>query len=163
MTIYEIDSAIQALLDSGVDEETGEMLTDIDALMELQMARDKKVENLACAVKNMDAEARAIRDEEKRLAERRKSLEAKAARAEDYLAFVLNGEKFASARVSVGWRKCTKTEVDDNFAEWAKDHAPDLLRFREPEPDKTAIAAALKAGRKLEGAALTTTVSMTIK
>ena len=163
MTIYEIDSKIQELLDSGVDEETGELITDMDALMDLQMERDRKVENLACAVKNMEAEAKAIRDEEKRLAERRKALEAKAARAEDYLAFVLNGEKFSSARVTVGWRKTTKTEVDDSFTEWAKTNAPDLLRFKEPEPDKTAISAALKAGRKLNGAALTTTVSMTIK
>ncbi len=48
MTLYEIDKAITDL----ADPETGE-ITDFEALDNLQMARDQKIENIACYYKNL--------------------------------------------------------------------------------------------------------------
>ena len=64
MNIYEIEQAITDL----VDPETGE-ITDFEALDALSMARDEKIENVALWTKNLNAEAKAIREEEKALAE----------------------------------------------------------------------------------------------
>lgn len=163
MKIYEIDQQIQTLIDTGVDSETGELLFGPEMLMALQMERDTKVENLALAYKNMQAEVKAIKDEETNLAQRRKALEAKADRAKEYLEYVLAGEKFKTARVVVGYRKSTKLELSDGFTEWAAKNAPDFLRYKDPEPDKTAITNALKAGQKITGAELVESRNMTIK
>ena len=163
MTIYEIDQQIQTLIDTGVDGETGEFLFDPETLEALQMERDQKVENLALAYKNMQAEVKEIKDEETNLAQRRKALEAKADRAKEYLEYVLAGEKFKTARVVVGYRKSTKLELADGFTEWAAKNAPDFLRYKDPEPDKTAITAAIKNGAKVQGAALVENTTITVK
>ena len=163
MTIYDIDKQIAALLEAGVDDETGEVLIDTDALEALQMERDTKVENLALAYKNMQAEAKAIKAEEEALAERRKATEAKAERAREYLDFVLAGEKFSTPRVAVSYRKSKKLKLADGFVSWAMEHAPDYLRYKDPEADKTNITAAIKNGVFIPGAELVESQSMTIK
>ena len=72
MSLYHIDQELENL----IDHETGEVL-DFDAFEALQMARDAKIEGVLCWTKNLAAEAKAIREEEKELAERRKKLEHK--------------------------------------------------------------------------------------
>lgn len=52
MNLYEINSQI---LDC-IDQETGEVM-DIDRLEELNMAKAEKVDNIACWVKNLEADA----------------------------------------------------------------------------------------------------------
>lgn len=101
MKLYEIDNAIQALIDGGVDPETGEVVLDLEALEALQMERTSKLEGVALGVKNLNAEADAIRAEEKKLAERRKSIEGRRDRLKDFLLRALDGEKLETARVRV--------------------------------------------------------------
>ena len=100
MTLYEIDAALTAL----VDPDTGE-IADIAAMEQLQMDRQTKIENIALWRKNLASEARAIREEEKALAERRKSAEAKIDRLDAYLDYALAGEKFSTPRVAISYRK----------------------------------------------------------
>jgi hypothetical protein len=113
--LYEIDQKIQALVDGAVDEETGEVVIDLEALQELQMEREKKLEGIALVVKNMTAEADAIRAEEKKLADRRRVLENKTERLKGWLAFALNGEKLATPRVSVSVGKAQQSVVVDDI------------------------------------------------
>lgn len=160
MTLYEIDAQLEALLEQ-VDPETGELLCDMDQLEALSLERDRKLENLALYVKNRDAEAKAIREEEKALADRRRSLERKAERARDFLARMLAGEKFTTAKVAVSWRKSEAVEIGMSF--FSADANERFLRYKEPDPDKAAIKAALKAGEKITGAELVTNLNMTIK
>lgn len=162
MTIYQIDQQIESLL-LNVDEETGELLIDTDQLEALQMEKEQKIENLALAVKNLNAEAKAIKDEEAALAKRRKSVEASADRAKKYLDFVLSGEKYKSAKVAVSYRSSESVQLDDEFIKWAFDNAPYLLRAKDPEPDKTQIKEQLKQGVKLEHASLVKSTSIQIK
>ena len=68
MTLYEIDQAIQGL----VDPETGELM-DYEAFAALQMDRDAKIENMALWYKDLMADAKAIKEEADTLNERRKA------------------------------------------------------------------------------------------
>ena len=161
MRLFEINEALEALLNE-VDPETGELVCDMDALEALTLARDEKLEGLALYVKNEAAEAEAIESEAKKLQERAKAAKNRADRAKAFLAQQLNGDKFQTARVAVSWRKSESVELTEAFMPWAiKNDA--YLRYKDPEPDKAAIKAALKAGGVVLGAELVSKSSMTIK
>ena len=160
MKLYEINAQLAALLEQ-VDPETGELCCDLEQLEALAMARDEKLENLALYIKNADAEAKAIRDEEKALADRLRSLEKRAGRAREFLELQLRGEKFTTPRVAVSWRKSEAVEIGMGF--FATDANERFLWYRDPEADKAAVRAALKAGETVPGAELVTRQSMQIK
>nr|DAZ56832.1 MAG TPA: resistance protein [Caudoviricetes sp.] len=148
MSIYDIDSAITAL----IDNETGEV-TDEEAFDALQMERDVKVENIGLYFKDLTAEAKAIKEEEASLAARRKAVENKAERLKHLLDYALNGDKFSTPRLKVSYRKSSTVELSAGFTEWAEINADDLLTYSEPKPNKTAIKAAIKDGRVPENLA----------
>lgn len=160
MRLYEINAALEALLNQ-VDEETGELTCDMEQLEALTLARDEKLEGMALYIKNADAEAKAIREEEKTLAERRRALENRAERARNFLSLQLMGEKFSTPRVAVSWRRSEAVELGMGF--FASDENERFLKYRDPEPDKVAIKAALKAGEDVPGAELVARQNMQIK
>lgn len=130
MKLYEIDQKIQALVDGAVDEETGEVVIDLEELEALQMERENKLEGIALVIKNLTADADAIRAEEKKLSDRRKVMENKVERLKGWLAFALNGEKLTTPRVSVSVGKAAQsTVVDDVHAVvcWLIDEKNKLL------------------------------------
>lgn len=158
MSIYEIDDSILSL----VDMETGE-IEDEKRFDELQMERTKKVENIGCLYKNLAAEAKAMKEEEKNLAQRRKAVENKAERIKNLLVYALKGQKFESPRLRCSYRKAKSVQVDDGFVAWAQEHAGDLLTYKEPTPNRTAIKAALADGREIEHAEIITSESLQVK
>lgn len=158
MSIYDIDGAIIKL----VDADTGE-ITDEESFDALQMERSKKIENTGLYYKNLVAEAKAIKDEEKVLSERRKAVENKAERIKNLLVYALKGQKFESPRLRCSYRKAKSVQVDDSFVAWARENACDLLTFKEPTPDRTAIKAALADGREIEHAEIVTNESLQVK
>lgn len=158
MSIYEIDDSILSL----VDMETGE-IEDERRFDGLQMERRRKVENIGCYYKNLVAEAKAMKDEETTLAQRRKAVENKAERIKKLLAYALRGEKFESPKVRCSYRKSKSVRVDDPFVAWAQEHAGDLLTYREPTPNRTAIREALADGREIEYAEIVTNESLQVK
>lgn len=162
MTLYEIDAGIQELL-SEVDPETGELITDYEALDALLMERETKIENIVLFIKNLSSDVRELKAEEAALAERRDKAEKKAERLREYVSHALGGEKFQTPRCCVSFRKSTALELGEGFTEWAKEHADTLLRYKEPEPDKTAIKAALAGGAEIPDAKLVQNTTMTIK
>lgn len=153
MTLYEIDSAIMDC----VDEETGEII-DLEKLEALNIERDKKVEGIALAVKNYAAEAKAIKEEEEKLAKRRRSCENAAQRCKDYLSHALDGEKLKTARVSVSYRNSESVTIDDLGS-----LTEEYIRIPEPQADKTAIKKAIKAGKEVAGAHLETSKSVIVR
>ena len=158
MTIWEIE---QAIIDC-VDAETGE-IADYERFEALQMERDAKIENTALYVKQLKAEAKAIREEEKTLAERRQAVERKAERLGEYLSRFLDGEKWKSAKVDITYRKSTAVEVDADFLDWALLNADELLTYKPPEISKTAIKDYLSKGNTLDKARIVERLSMSIK
>ena len=161
LSLYEIDHALEAL----VDEETGE-IKDFDAFEALQMERDKKIENVACWTKNLDAEAKAIRAEELSLAERRKSLEKKRERLMDYLDRALDGNPFKSAKCSVTFRKSTRVEITnmEELVHWCVTNGHDgLVQYSAPSVAKSDISSLLKTGVSVDGAELATSMNVGVK
>ena len=158
MTIYEIDQAIM----NCVDAETGEII-DTEQLDKLQMERDAKLENVACWIKDLKAEAEALKNEKQALAERQRVAENKAESLKKWLAYALQGEKFKTPKCAISFRKSEAVEVtDEGLNNLMKEH-DELLTYKAPEPNKTAIKQALKDGLSVEGVQLIQNTSTIIK
>ena len=153
MKLYEID---QAIMDC-IDMETGEIINE-ELLNDLQMERDEKIENLVLWIKELKAEAEALKAEKMAFAERQKVAENKMESLKKWLAYALNGEKFKTVRVSVTFRTTDKVEIADIYK-----LDENYLRYKEPEADKDAIKKAIKAGQEVAGATLVPNTSVIIK
>lgn len=159
MTLYEINQELERLIDNAVDEETGEINEDmIEEIENMQMAWDEKVENIGCFIKNLRADAEAVKNEKMALAKRQSILENKAERLKNYLYDMLNGETFSSPRVEVKYRKSVQVKCDDLSAV-----PEEYLRYKDPELDKTAVKEALKNGEEIEGCYLEEVKNIQIK
>ena len=158
--LYEINQDLEALL-SNIDEETGEVIIDPEALDALLMEREQKLEGIALAIKNITAESAAIKAEEDALKERRERLTRKKDGLTAYLQTALDGAKFETPKVAVSWRKSRSVEIDD--AVFWENPAECFVRYGKPTANKDAIKAALKDGGIVPGAALVEKVSMSIK
>ena len=158
MKLYEIDNAI---LDC-IDLETGEVI-DTERLDALQMERDAKIENVALWIKDLKAEAEAIKAEKMALAERQRVAENKAESLKKWLAYALDGQKFSTAKCAVSFRNTENVELSDvGMIRLMKEH-DELLTYKEPEPNKTAIKQALKDGLTVQGVQLVQNISTIIK
>ena len=149
MTIFEIDEEILDL----VDPETGE-LTDYAALEELQMAREEKIENVGMWIKDLNAQAKAIREEEVILAERRRALDKKAERLKTYLEIALKGESFSSPRCAISFRRSASVEIDDQdmLIAWAERNGIDSMLKKTVTVNKKEVANFMKTGIAVPGA-----------
>ena len=158
MKLYEIENAI---LDC-IDLETGEVI-DTERLDALQMDRAAKIENVALWIKDLKAEAEAIKAEKMALAERQRVAENKAESLKNWLAYALDGQKFSTAKCAISFRKTEKVEISDvGMIRLMKEH-DELLTYRDPEPNKTAIKQALKDGLTVQGVQLAQNMSTIIK
>lgn len=152
MTLYEIDEAIMDCIDT----ETGEVI-DQAKLDALNLEREKKIEGVACWVKNLKAEIAAIKTETASLKERQEAKEKKLESLTAWLMNALDGQKFETAKCSVRFRCSDVVDVSDDAA------VPAEYQRIKTEPNKAAIKAALKAGETVPGCALVVSVSMTVK
>lgn len=151
--LYEINNQI---LDC-VDMETGEIV-DMDKLQELQLEFDQKVEGIACWIKNLLSEAKALKEEKNNLEARQKACENKAESLKNYLQTVLGGQKFKTPKVSISYRKSEQVQVED-----ISKLSNEYLKFEDPKVDKTKIKQDLKAGVKLQGVQLVEKQNIQIK
>lgn len=161
MTLYEIDQKMQSL----VDPETGELM-DYEAFAALQMDREKKIENMALWVKDLSAEAKAIKEEEDNLRDRRRGMENKAERLKTYLSIALGGEKFQTARCAVSFRKTASVQIDDqdNLVRWLEQNGYDgCLKYKEPEVSKTELGKLMKSGTPVPFAYIKESQSVGVK
>ena len=152
-SLYEINAAIL----SCVDLDTGEII-DAEQLAALQMEREQKIENVALWYKNLLSDAAQYKAEKEAFAERERAAKAKAERLKEYLLDALQGDAYKSTRVNITYRNSSRVIVDDVL-----NLPPRFVRFAEPEPNKTEIAAAIKNGEEVNGAHIENNVSMIIK
>lgn len=146
MNLYDIESAILEC----VDQETGDII-DIERLEALEIERDKKISNIACWIKDLKAEAEAIKKEKQALDARQKASENKAEQLKSYLAGFLGGAKYKDSRVSISYRSSVSTEIDEGLD---LNTLPDEFKKITVEPSKTAIKEALQNGQTIEGCRL---------
>ena len=160
--LYDID---QEILDC-VDAETGEIL-DVEKLDALQMEREAKLEGVALWVKDMKAEAAAVKEEADKLTARRKALENRMESVKAWLLQALNGEKLKTPRCNVYQTHSQKVVIDDEKALvdmfMASPFGEKFLRMKDPEIDKTALKDSMKQGYEYEFAHLEETESVVIK
>ena len=160
-SLYEID---QEILDC-VDDETGEIL-DVEKLDALQMEREAKLEGVALWVKDMKAEAAAVKEEADKLTARRKALENRIESVKEWLLRALDGEKLKTPRCNVYQTHSQRLKVADeagliSFLKTLEDPGR-FVRYTE-ELRKDEIKKALKDDYEIPGACLEETESIVIK
>ena len=160
--LYDID---QDILDC-CDMETGEIL-DTEKLDALQMEREAKLEGVALWIKDMKAEATAVKEEADKLTARKKALENKMEGLKAWLLMALDGEKLKTPRCNVYQTHNQRVAVADeakliSFLQTLEEPEK-FLRFKDPELKKDEIKKALKDGTIIPGAELEETESVVIK
>ena len=150
MKLYELTDDYLRLMEMAeeLDPETFQ-----DTLESIQDSIEDKVENTAKVIKSIEADVLAIKEEEKRLKERRQALEKKIDNIKDYLKEQL--EKAGIDKV----KRATFTVSIQNNPPKAEivDEKSIPLQFMIPQPakvDKRAILEKLKSGEHVPGAAL---------
>ena len=162
--LYEID---QEILDC-VDQDTGEIL-DTEKLDALQMEREAKLEGVALWIKDMKAEAAAVKEEADKLTARKKALENKMEGLKAWLLMALNGEKLTTPRCKVYQTHNQRVAIvgdEKDLIAWLERNTEDpqeFIRYKEPELRKDEIKKALKDGKEIEYTVLEETESVVIK
>ena len=160
--LYEID---QEILDC-VDMETGEIL-DAAKLDALQMEREHKLEGVALWVKDLNAEAAAVKEEADKLTARKRALDNKISALKMWLLMALEGQKLKTPRCNVYQTHSQRVAVADEkkLIEFLQtlEEPEKFLRFQEPELRKDEIKKALKEDYEIPGASLETTESVVIR
>lgn len=152
MNLYQIN---QEIMDC-VDMETGEIL-DIAKLDSLQLTLEDKLEGLGCWIKNLEAEAAALKAEEDAFAERRKSVERQLKNKKEYLSDFLRGCPFETLRVKISFRKSESLEVSESAI------VPEEFLKYKVEVNKADLKKAVKSGLVLDGVQLVQKQNIQIK
>lgn len=160
MKLYEISDAIRAALDHiDVDPETGEILN-ADNLHAVEAEASDKVEATALYLRELDAEAKAAKDEADRMLARVKSMQKRS----DYLkAMLLNAlhatGKVKTGRVTVSIRTTQAVEIEEGA------NLPEAYTTVKTtvNPNKVAIKQALLDGVEVPGCHLEARESVSIR
>lgn len=160
-TLYDLRADLAHVIDGGfiLDEETGEILFDADNLDELEAVFADKLEACGLFVKNLESDAKAIREEEKALAARRQALERKADRMKDYILRNMDaaGGKLSTPRIALSTRRSETVDVFDIEA------LPREFVKVTTAADKTAIKKAIKSGAEVQGADIVEKMNLQVK
>lgn len=152
--LYELTGQLGRLCDLAIDPETGEVDDAFSkALEDLEGAIERKVEGICMILRNLETETNSLKDEEARLARRRKSMEANVTRLRAYVRACMEagdvpGVKTSRFTVSLSKNPSKKLQIVGEVPE-------EYLRAPKPrEPDKAAITKVLKGGSELDWAKL---------
>lgn len=160
MKLYEIAPALRfALDDIVVDEETGEILN-ADNLHAVEAAANDKIEATALYLRELDAEAKAAKDEADRMIARVKSMQKRSDYLKSMLLEALHATgKVKTARVTVSIRTTQAVAVDEGA------NLPEAYTTVKTtvSPNKTTIKQALLDGVEVPGCHLEARESVSIR
>jgi hypothetical protein len=163
-SLYELSNEYLAVQNKLVEAEFDEQ-TIADTLEGMSGDLEVKAENVGKFILNLEAQANAIKDAEKRMAERRKAIEAKAESIRKYLKD--NMDRCGITKIESPYFALTiKTNPPSVIIDDASAIPVGFLKFAEPPPpapDKKLIADAIKAGEVVEGAHLESATRLDIK
>lgn len=167
MKLYEIAADYQKFLEAVESGEIPEIAIN-DTLESIQSLLEEKADNIACIIKNMAAEAEAIKAEEQSLAERRKAKERQIDYLKSYLsdALLKSGcPKIETARNKITFRKSEVVSIENEkeFIKWAEKNNDEYLTYKSPTINKTAIKKALTAGEEVKGVSIESKQNIQIK
>lgn len=152
MKLYELASNYQNLLEL-MDDETIPQDEITKALNGLEGEFDLKAENIAKLLKSMEADTKGLKDEEKRLSNRRKALENRCISLKGYLSDSMKAigkDKIKGDIFTLSFGKCPASA-------YISDISLIPLEFFEPQLpilDKKLLLSSLKANDKVPGAEL---------
>lgn len=160
MKLYEIAPALRfALDDIVVDEETGEILSS-DALHAVEAQAAEKIEATALYLRELDAEAKAAKEEADRMLARVKSLQKRS----DYLKAMLLDALHATGKVKTGRVTVSiRTTKAVEIAEGADLPEAYTTVKTTVSPNKVAIKQALLDGVEVPGCSLEARESVSIR
>lgn len=176
MKFYELAeqyNEVRAMLDSGVaftedaqDYDYEQALR--DTLDGIGGELEDKAADIAVLIKEMNAEAAALKEEEYNLAERRRAKEGRVKWLTQYLADNMQAAGLAKVdkpRATLSFRKSKGVKIDDEegFILWAEKAGQSRFLNVKTTVNKTAIRDALKAGDELPGAVIEERQSLQIK
>lgn len=149
MKLYELTTNYVSLMEMA---EEMDATTLQDTLESIEEEIHDKAENIAKLIKNINADVDALKSEEKRLADRRKSLENKVTHLKEYLqnqleVAGLDKVKRPTLTVSIQNNPPSVKVIDEKLLS-------DYMIPVEPKLDKKAILTALKEGMEVSGAEL---------
>ena len=160
MKLYEIAPALRfALDDIVVDEETGEILN-ADALHAVEAEASDKIEATALYLRELDAEAKAAKEEADRMIARVKSMQKRSDYIKSMLLDALHATgKVKTARVTVSIRTPQAVAVDEGA------NLPEAYTTVKTtvSPNKVAIKQALLDGVEVPGCSLEARESVSIR
>lgn len=169
MKLYEVNQLIESIFEQLVDPETGEIVENESLLAQLdslQMERSRILEYLAKLVLNTRSQMAALKEEEKRLKERRASLERKDTRLMEILDRECAGEKTDCGVATICYRKTTRVEVGDDATavSWLMKHGhSQCYKVPAPEISKSEVKKLLAAGTEIPGVALVQDYSCSLR
>lgn len=167
MKLYEISALYKSFIEAiENDEIPSEAIA--DTLESITAEIEDKADNIACLIKNLKAEAEAIKAEEQNLAKRRKSKESRIEWLKSYLTdnLTANGlTELETARNKITFRASEGVVFDDenSFIEWAMKNNGELLSYKAPTVNKTEIKKAMASGIELDGVRLESRQNIQIK
>lgn len=158
MKLYELTNAYQEVLEL-IEEGNEEYL---DTLESIKEDIEQKAENTAKVLKTIEAQIEVIRQEEKRLANRRKELENSVTRIKQYLENNLRevGMKKIKGNIftiSIQKNPPSVEVINENLI------PEKYMVIKPPEPNKKEILNALKNGEQIDGVELKQTESLRIR
>lgn len=158
MTLYELTDAL-AVLEAEQDDLDPEIFR--DTFEGLDGAFEDKCDGWAKWIRGMKADVQKLKEEEARMALRRKRIENAIDKAEDTMAMYMRTvgkTKFKTALFSYGFRKSQAVEIvnEADLPKWA-------LIEQAPKVSKTEIKEHLKAGEEVPGAKLVENESLSIR
>ena len=171
MKLYEIDIALENLLmQLEPDPETGEIPMNSDEIEEqihaLSIERSRILEYLAKLVLNIRTDIASLKSEEKRLHDRRASLEKKEERLMEILDRECGGQKTDCGVATVCYRKTTKVDISDNASalNWLEENGhDDFIRYATPEISKSDVKRLLTNGTEIPGITLKNDYSCSLR
>jgi hypothetical protein len=167
-TLYELAAEYQKLLDIAlesdeIDDETFEYIQKLDGAIE------KKIENIACVIKELENNTGIVNNEIDRLSERASRYYKNLKALKSYVVNTMEQvgkKKIETPTMTLGVRKSESTEIDNEFIEEAKEkNLYKLMRIvpERVEADKTAIKEYIKQGNKLEHAKIVEKKNLSIR
>ena len=164
MKLYEIKDLYMRFCEM---VENGEIDEDAiaDTLESIDGEFEDKADNIACLIKTWQAEAEAIKAEEKALAERRKVKENQINNLKTYISNTmqtLGKTKIETARNVLSFRKSTALNISNE--EWFMQKYPELVKTEIVKSiPKKEVTDLIKAGQEFVGAELVERMNLQIK
>lgn len=155
MSLYQIAAEYRQMVERLMDVHDDEQVI-ADTISAESYPLEIKAQNVAYAIKNLEATAAAIKAEEQKMADRRKAMENRAKRIREYLQTCLEAAQVSKVECPHFALAVRLNPPSVEVYEPAL-LPPSFLRFAEPPPpapDKDAIKEALKAGKEVPGAHL---------